>query len=1479
MIASLYLAVCDVKVQVMLSRIVARHLTKRLGTEVKIKTLYITTDLHIRGENIQINDLQHNPLFFIGNVDVKLARPNFSKTIHFKNANFDDVFVNIVKYRGDSILNVTDLFKGLFLSNNNDNNFNIVINKFFMTHGHFVFWNQNKYTPEKPNMDYQWLDIDNIQLAIEDFCYKNDTVTSYINHFSAFDKCGFTVDTLKSRKKIMLCSHELILDSMMLKTHATSLDFDLNFKYNDYRDYKYFIDSVYITANIRPSQLTLSDLKYFAYKMEKMPDTLQIQGIISGFVRDFEAKKIKFFYKDNTNFVGTIKVKGLPDISKTYIDAEVDNMSFSYNDLMNFAIPTKGTHIPIPESFSSLKKGSLSGTYKGFYNNFNTEFDINTNLGNVYCSCFFNNDRDMTKKGKYKILINTDKLDLKNILGLNDDFVIDMSTKIEGEGLTKRDADLEIAADIDHLECFKNVFNNLNIKCDLENQHFIVSSKINTDKIYANINGMIDISHEIPSYDISAFIQDADLYGLHLLDNDKTMLFSTKLRAIFNGNRLDNLYGMINLDSTSYYDSRGYYPMKRFHASITENQFDSKDISVSCDFFDMNARGIINFKTIGNSFKNYVLNYFHVPAWSQRGIKLPDNIQDFYLDLNLKNTETLSRLFMPSLHISENTNYTATFTSNGYLLNSALESKQVCYKGIKFIDLNIENKTFNQNATADVSLKEIVLRDSTEKNPDKLSLENLNFTFNMQNDSILFNLVWDDDSEDDRNKGNLKACYVSGDEYGGRINITSSDVKVNDSSWYISPTCYIDFQKDKTLINEFEIYSGNQSVNLKGCYPKYKNDTISVKFRNLDISDFDLITVGRGIDMDGFINGDFQLSGISDNLTFLSNLNISDIKINKQVVGDADIDAVWNVPDTSILIDAKMFGIINNRKDRTLSLLGSYYPLRENNNLNFNIDVNNIDISFINPFTKNFISRIKGCLGGKLAITGSFKKPVIDGRVKLVKAGCRINYLNTYYEINKNVDFCGDLLDHYIDFSDNRIDFKNIVFTDSLNNQALGTGIITHDYFKNFNFDVNISMDNFLAFDRKSNNKSFYGTVIADGKVGIKGLLSNIEIDIDVKSMPGTVIDVPLSGTTKINDNFVIFVNKEEKQDTIQRIIPDNSNGKNNLALNFDVKLTPDAKVNIYLPNNTGSIKAKGTGNLNLKLSSDELSLLGDYFIEGGSFTFVLRNLVRRNFDLRSGGSISWTGSPFNADIDIIGSYRTKSSISSLGIETDSTSFANNINVDCIIHLKDKLMNPNIIFGIELPNSSDDIKNTVFSVIDTTNQAVMSQQIISLLVLGAFSYTAGENTLSRLGTNTYYSVITNSLSNWLSQMSKDFDVDLRYTPNDNLTNEEIEVALSTRLFNDRLTIEGNFGMFTGSKNEINQSANNIVGDLDLLYKITDRLSFKAYNHSNINSNYYNYSYDAYSDYTQGIGISYFQNFDRIKEIFTRKNKTKKSKRK
>lgn len=1457
----------------MLARTVAGVLSDKYEAEVKIKTFYMKPNFSVYAEEVQMNDRKQTPMFYIGKMNAKLALRDIAKELRVRSLHVDDVLVNIVNYEGDDYSNVSELFaSGKKKKKDKDNFKHIYLDELQIAEGHVVIWNQNKDKPEKISMDYAHIDIDSINFSARNLSFDGDAVKGYIDNLSAIEKCGFDIGAFSSKSLFSVSSQGFDFKNLNIETHATYLNLDLQFLYNGYDNFRKFVDSIMIVANIRPSQLTLSDLKYFSPVMGKMTDTLQISGLLTGFVRDFTANNFHFSFKDSTNFEGTIKMKGLPNFFETHIVGDVEKMNFTYQDIADFAIPTPTGKIPLPENISSLKNAMLSGEFYGFHNNFNTTFNLHTNLGNIYFNGALNNDLKIVSKPYYFMKLYANNLNVKDIIGLDKELSLTMSSDIQGEGLNKQDADLEVNFNIDKLKIDNNELNDFSIAGVLENQKLMASTDIDSKLLDLDFNALMDISADVPSFEILMNVKDADLYALNLLDYDKICKFSTSAKANIRGLKLDEMYGDISLEKTSYVDSRGTYMMDSLNVVLTENYFDSKDIDINCDFFDADLKGIVNFKGLTNSFKNYVMNHFHVNKWSPKGVKLDDNVQDFYVNMTLKNTETLSRLLMPQLSISSNTNITATYTSSKYQLYSTIESDLIKYNNLKFNDIYLKNKTDYDKTTANIRLREFVFKEETESNPVRLSLENLVFLFDAHNDSLLLNMSWDDDAVEDRNKGLLNASYVINDVGNSRLNVSASDIIVNDTVWSLSPNCYMDFLQNRIYINEFDIYSGSQSVDIDGYFPKTTKDTLLMNFNKFDISNFDLLASSIGIDFDGIVDGELRLSGLSDKFTLLTNLDINDIGINDHVIGNAFIDANWNAPDTSIFIDTEI--IRHDTDEKVLTLIGKYYTSRTDN-LDFGINLNNIDISLVNSFTKGVLSRVSGKLDGDLLLTGSLKKPVIIGDAELNDAACNIDYLNTYYEVNKS-GYRGDASNRYIRLSENRIDFQDIVLVDTLGNIAVADGIVTHDYLKNFVFDVDASLDNFIGMNMLGDdNASFYGTVIASGDLKIDGPLDDIVMDINASTMPNTNLDIRLVSTSSINDNFIVFVNKKIAADTVVSIVDNKKNKKFTLNLNADV--TPDANVNIHLPSNMGNITAKGSGNIRLGLALGQLSLYGDYVIDDGAFTFNLQNLVRRNFDIMQGGTITWTGKADDADINVTGSYHTKSSISSLGIELDSTSMVNNVNVDCILHLNEKLTNPTITFGLSLPNATDDIKNTVFSIIDTTNQSVMSQQIISLLVLGSFSYSNSNSTLYSIGASNYYNVLTSSLSSWLSQISKDFDVGVRYTPEDNLTPEELEVALSTQLFDDRLTIEGNLGMYNGSRSDMTAGTNNIVGDVDVSWKLTNRLSLKAYNHSNLSSNYYLYTYEAYSNYTQGIGISYSQSFDNIREIFARKNRNKKMK--
>jgi hypothetical protein len=125
--------------------------------------------------------------------------------------------------------------------------------------------------------------------------------------------------------------------------------------------------------------------------------------------------------------------------------------------------------------------------------------------------------------------------------------------------------------------------------------------------------------------------------------------------------------------------------------------------------------------------------------------------------------------------------------------------------------------------------------------------------------------------------------------------------------------------------------------------------------------------------------------------------------------------------------------------------------------------------------------------------------------------------------------------------------------------------------------------------------------------------------------------------------------------------------------------------------------------------------------------------------------------------------------------------------------------------------------------------------------------------------------LSSQISSWLSQISDDFNLGFNYSPGDDISNEEIALALGTQLFNERLSLSSNFGVSRNNgTSPANQNATNIIGDIRIEYKITPegRIRLVMYNQSND----FRATTVQQSPYTQGVGIIYREDFDTFDEF-------------
>jgi hypothetical protein len=121
-------------------------------------------------------------------------------------------------------------------------------------------------------------------------------------------------------------------------------------------------------------------------------------------------------------------------------------------------------------------------------------------------------------------------------------------------------------------------------------------------------------------------------------------------------------------------------------------------------------------------------------------------------------------------------------------------------------------------------------------------------------------------------------------------------------------------------------------------------------------------------------------------------------------------------------------------------------------------------------------------------------------------------------------------------------------------------------------------------------------------------------------------------------------------------------------------------------------------------------------------------------------------------------------------------------------------------------------------------------------------------------------MLSNQISNWLSKISNDFDIGFNYRPRDKITNQEVQVALSTQLLNDKVSLNGNVDL---AGNQSTDQAKNFSGDFNIEFKITEKLRFKVFNRSNNNLLYQTSS----SSNTQGFGIFYRRDFNKFRDLF------------
>ncbi|OYT16320.1 MAG: hypothetical protein B7C24_08440 [Bacteroidetes bacterium 4572_77] len=1441
-------------------------LSEKLGVEVWVDKIKISSYFNILLENIHLYDHQQQPLITAKSIQLyyNVFKP-YVNEFPIQQLIIDSAFVNLVQYEGDSILNINKILVSDTPTNGIKDSLSptnkpikLALQYLQLTNSRFVYHIMRNLPYETNAMDYAYLDIKDINLKIKDAHLKNDSIWGKVLQLQAKDRCGIQLNAFEA--EAMVSPTAISLKNAYLITPNSYVRFDLGFQYDSWWDYLDFINKVNMDVQVSSAKVNMKDIAFFASPMYGMDNIVRINGHVKGPVRHLKGTNLDISYGKYTNFIGDLQMTGLPNIYETFIKMNVNQFSTHFTDLKRFKLSDGEQLEMIPDAIKKLGQIRLNGSFVGFYNDFVSNSNFITGIGSLGTKVQFTNNREeniVYYKGDFK----AKKFDVGKFLEIDEDFgSINFNLKANGKGLDMASMEAYVNGDIEGLEYNANVLDTIFVDAFIKEKEFEGALDIKDKLIEARFLGNINFDTLIPYFDFNAQFSHVRLAMLGLLPIDSSASLSSKVHMNFTGDNVDSFLGKIKIDSTSLTYKDQVYKMDSMQIIAKKHDTGSlqKSIRISSDYLNGKITGMYQLQLIPEAVQDYIHHYITQFQGVEEANENRMN-QKISFDFILRNTRSLEELFIPSLSIKDSLIIKGEVDGQAHKIAIQVNTNEFQWDGISFQSPNYQLSSDTNYINSHLYIQELVLKKPSASDSLRIAFDSLQFDASLFNDSLDLALNWHN-KDQIKNNGDINAWFKFKTKAGYNAGFKPSSMFINNYLWNFSDKGLLKVDSTQYYFDNIYLYGDDQSLKFNGAISKNIDSSLLISFKNFNVSSLDILSQQKGLDFDGFLSGDLEIIDVYRQMNFLTDLKIEQFYLNSEDLGRAEIRATRN-KDKSIYLNVDLEKQGDKKKFNPLLLEGYYYPQSKKNQLDMNLSIYSFRLNFLHAFLSEYATNIDGRATGEVDISGRLDSLNIAGDMDLMRTQFRINYLNTLYSLSGKLHL-----------DNNNIGFEQVTLYDSTGAQASLRGGLTHHGLRNFGVDLKVNAQEFIGLNTyKGMNEIFYGTAVVTGDISIKGPFDNVFLDINANSKRGTNINIPISTTSDVSENnFIVFVNET---DSVEKVEKKYTPKLASFSLNMDLEVTPDARIQLSLPEEMGSIEAEGAGDLNMNMSrTGNFTMAGDYRVNKGFFFFKIGNLLNRKFTLNEGGSISWTGDPYSGVLNMSANYQVKTSLSSLGLEQDS-SYQTRIPVNCIVGLTGPVMNPNIKFRFEFPNATEDIKQYVFSKIDTTNAAVMSQQMLSLLVLNSFSFTgtsSGGNIVNSVGESSFQ-IVANQLSNWLSQISKDVDIGINYRPGGDLTSDEVEVALSTQLFDDRVTIDGNFGYQNVQDNpQSNTSA--IVGDINVEVKITKdgRLRLKAFNRTNTVD-----LMDNTSPYTQGVGIFYRKEFNHIKELFQNTHKKKK----
>lgn len=1476
--ATVYLLLSIPYVQNRIKTACERELTELLGAEIKIGRLDIVPFNEVVLSDISVDDENGQKLLSADKLGAGFSFYNLirNRSIVFTYAEIIGLDAYITRPDSESPTNLQFIIDA-FNSNDKDKEstnfdakiYNIVLRRSSIS---YDILSEPLLTDK---FDPNHIAISNLRADVALPKLQNNNLIINLKRLGLKEKSGLSINNIAAYAHITdtsICLNGLKVELPNSRISINNIETHFFSLSNIGNEIKYTPIAIQITN----SYITPADLAGLYPRLSNYSDRIDVDIDISGTINSVNIAQLCLAAEDQ-NGLSTIHVdiagsiEGLDSIEGLHYNMPRLDISA---DARQIALATSlGSTLSrqTDNTIAALGNIKVTGTATGSLHNANFSGDITTDLGSLSVDGAFNRSG---RSYHYQGYLASDSLNISTISSQSALGLVAFSIDVDASLSHKGEFSGSIQGNVPYIDINKYRYRDIQAIVTIDNETTSGNISINDQNIDLLIDGKMAKLEDGTIINLSAKAKDINLANLNLTDKYPQQNLSFTLDAIVqSGNTPNTTLGTIELHDISFRDTAGA-GMGMADLIITSTVADSitHNIQISSDMLNGAISGTFDVKYLIPTLRNMLAQSF--PSIIEP-IQLPDtdrNLNNFQYSFSVdipQETETFLNLPIGLL---------APVTITG-MVNEETQSAAI---DIHAPYLNQKNKIIENS-----SLRAAINGDdhNTELHigsliPMKKGILNLNVDINGVADRIDTNVEWDVPRETDYsgqfNVSTLLTQIEQEDSHkiGAIIDINPSQIVFNDTAWQVHPA-KIKVSGRTAQVDNFRATCSEQFIAINGQISEDDTDQLC-----LELNDINLNYIFETLDIEtamfgGRATGKIFVSGIYSDLPNLAtpSLKVESIEYNRAIMGDADIVSRWNNDKQEIEIDA----VISQANGCTSYIDGGIFPLRDS--LYFEFRPEKVNAKFLGPYMSAFASDVEGRASGFACLYGTFSDIDLYGDIYADSLMVKLDFTNTsYYVYGDSVKMTPGL-----------ITFNDVTLYDRDMHRANLSGIITHDYFHNptFNFTITDARD-FLCYNMPPGipDQNWYGTVFGNGSVFVKGVPGLVTIDVNVQTAAGSTFTYELSDAEYAYEyNFITFTDRTPRtvqSDTIpERVrqvqlsnIKTNNGIETQYQINIQTEITEAAQINLVMdPVGGDKIRSRGTGSLRMTYNSaDELlTMLGTYTLAQGRYNFTLQDIIVREFTIQEGSTISFTGDPFAAQVDITAYYALNANLQDLdeSFATDKDMNRTNVPVRALLIVSGVITEPDINFDLSFPTLTAEAYRKVRSVISTDD--MMNRQIVYLLALNRFytpdymsSTSSSNNELASVASST----ISSQLASALGQLSENWTIAPNFrSDRGDFSDVEVDLALSSQLLNRRLIINGNLGY---RDNSLNSSSTNFVGDFDIEYLLTraGTIRLKAYNHFN-DQNYYIRSALT----TQGVGVVFKHDFNRLFD-FMKKDENK-----